>query len=58
MASDPLETTNLRRKPEWTEALEAEANERTGLEPEFGTTNVELDELYRAQLRALGYIVK
>jgi arylsulfatase A-like enzyme len=60
--SDPFELENLAGEdgelPAWASELEARVRESAGKLPPWGETpEVELDELQREQLRALGYVL-
>jgi arylsulfatase A-like enzyme len=58
-ASDPLERRNLRRAPpEWAEPLRQELETRLGDPVPWGESiEVNVDDMQRNQLRALGYVV-
>jgi arylsulfatase A-like enzyme len=61
--SDPGEQENLaaegRPLPEWAGELERRARESVARQPPWGEApEVEIDELNRAQLRALGYVIE
>lgn len=57
--SDPAEQVNLAtRPPAWTQGLRRELEANLSRPPAWGEAEeVEIDELYKAQLRALGYVV-
>jgi arylsulfatase A-like enzyme len=59
LASDPGEKRNLRAKPpEWAEPLEAELKTRLAEPVPWGAaTEVNVDDMEKGQLRALGYVV-
>ena len=59
-ATDPGEQRNLRADPPaWAAPLEQELADSHGRAPVFGDSEeIELDELYLQQLRALGYVVE
>ncbi len=58
---DPGEQNNLVTQPpppEWTAALKSELQQQIELPPAWGEADsVTIDEMYKAQLRALGYMV-
>ena len=57
--ADPREQTNLGdRAPDWIEPLRERVVKHTEATPEIDSLRVELDEMYRVQLQALGYVVK
>ena len=63
IVADPAETENLAEEgqplPEWAGALEARARESVTRPPPWGEVpEVEIDELSRMQLRALGYVLE
>jgi arylsulfatase A-like enzyme len=57
--ADPGERKNLKGgRPDWIEPLQAKMAEHSEAETAIGSLQIELDEMYRAQLEALGYVVK
>ena len=58
LAKDPLEQRNLKGSPpEWAEAFEAELEVRLEQPIPWTPTVVEVDDMERGQLRALGYLM-
>ena len=57
--TDPTEQENVAQEhPEIAEDLRAAATQRLADQPPWETPQIELDDFYREQLRALGYVVQ